>query len=336
MASLRTQRHSNLHSFLDCVTPTVGSQVFPKTSVRDLNNLQWQAFNKERIEYFTLGDLWECYDEWSAYGAGAPIVLANNDSVVQYYVPYLSAVQIYTNKSLTNSRNPKNENEVPEFESDSWSDDSESDKLSRSLSNNSSRGWDAASDDSSFEPEGLWPTRDRLGYLYCQYFERCSPYGRIPLMDKVNELTITYPALTTLRGIDLSPASWLAVAWYPIYHIPTGRNVKDLAACFLTYHTLSSSFQDNTSDELECCGNSGEAAVCANEGGLKAKCVGELDGIALPPFGLATYKMQGSVWINSEAGDQEKLVSLYSAADSWLKQLRVEHHDFNYFSSHSV
>jgi hypothetical protein len=30
---------------------------------------------------------------------------------------------------------------------------------------------------------------------------------------------------------------------YPIYHIPYQRNVKDLSACFLTYHTISSSFQ---------------------------------------------------------------------------------------------
>jgi len=30
---------------------------------------------------------------------------------------------------------------------------------------------------------------------------------------------------------------------YPIYHIPNRENVKDLSACFLTYHTLSSSFQ---------------------------------------------------------------------------------------------
>jgi len=30
---------------------------------------------------------------------------------------------------------------------------------------------------------------------------------------------------------------------YPIYHIPMGRTIKDLSTCFLTYHTLSSSFQ---------------------------------------------------------------------------------------------
>lgn len=56
------------------------------------------------------------------------------------------------------------------------------------------------------------------------------------------------------------------------------------------------------------------------------------EGIHLPPFGLATYKMQGDVWISGGSGeDQEKLVSLLHVAGSWLKQLNVQHHDFNYF-----
>lgn len=45
--------------------------------------------------YFILGDLWESFREWSAYGAGVPLLLHDNDSVVQYYVPYLSGIQIY-------------------------------------------------------------------------------------------------------------------------------------------------------------------------------------------------------------------------------------------------
>ena len=73
-----------------------------------------------------------------------------------------------------------------ELESDLWSDDSGSDKLSRSLSNNSSRGWDVASEDSSFELESAWPMRDnKLGYIYLQYFETCCPYWRPPLLEKV-------------------------------------------------------------------------------------------------------------------------------------------------------
>lgn len=55
------------------------------------------------------------------------------------------------------------------------------------------------------------------------------------------------------------------------------------------------------------------------------------EGLALLPFGLATYKMHGDVWLDS-VRDQERLISMLSAADSWLKQLRVKHHDFNYFT----
>lgn len=58
----------------------------------------------------------------------------------------------------------------------------------------------------------------------------------------------------------------------------------------------------------------------------------EGEDISLPPFGLATYKMQGNVWVSGKSGrDQERLMSLLSVADSWLKQLWVQHHDFNYF-----
>lgn len=59
----------------------------------------------------------------------------------------------------------------------------------------------------------------------------------------------------------------------------------------------------------------------------------EGEGIPLPAFGLATYKMQGSLWVSGRCGrDQDRVVSLWSVADSWLKQLRVQHHDFNYFT----
>ncbi|KAF2283204.1 hypothetical protein GH714_043534 [Hevea brasiliensis] len=178
-------------------------------------------------------------------------------------------------------------------------------------------GW-RLSEEGGFEQDNLWRLNDRLGYLYFQYFERSTPYGRVPLMDKINGLAQRYPGLMSLRSVDLSPASWMAVAWYPIYHIPMGRTIKDLSTCFLTYHTLSSSFQDmDIDDDIE----SPER---------KRK---EGESISLPPFGLATYKMQGNVWVSGNCGrDQERLVSLLSVADSWLKQLRVQHHDFNYFT----
>lgn len=63
----------------------------------DLDN-SWQEQGKEEIEYFRLADLWDCYDELSAFGFGSQVDLNNGETVMQYFVPYLSAIQIHTNK----------------------------------------------------------------------------------------------------------------------------------------------------------------------------------------------------------------------------------------------
>ncbi|KAE8692748.1 RNA-directed DNA polymerase [Hibiscus syriacus] len=89
---------SNLECFLHCTTPTFKSQFLPKSEIRNLNRL-WHPWEREKIEYFTLGYLWNCYNEWSAYGAGVPIGLNNIETLVQYDVPYISAIQIFTGDS---------------------------------------------------------------------------------------------------------------------------------------------------------------------------------------------------------------------------------------------
>lgn len=63
---------------------------------------------------------------------------------------------------------------------------------------------------------------------------------------------------------------------------------------------------------------------------IREKCKKQEGGcISLFPFGLATYKMQKNVWSNTS----NKVVSdLYNAADSRLKLLNADHHDFNFFS----
>lgn len=58
--------------------------------------------------------------------------------------------------------------------------------------------------------------------------------------------------------------------------------------------------------------------------------------ISLPPFGLATYKMQSDLWLNTDPNEYERISDLCSAADSWLKQLNVHHHDFDFFTSNSM
>lgn len=88
---------------------------------------------------------------------------------------------------FSSCRNSREYSDAVEFESDLWSDDGTyDDKLSRSMSNNSTKTWDTMSDeDSGFEHDSSLPVKDKLGHLYMQYFELCSPYWRLPLSTKV-------------------------------------------------------------------------------------------------------------------------------------------------------
>lgn len=70
-----------------------------QSCIHDLTSSWQPPGSKDMVEYFTLGDLWDCYDEWSAYGSGTQVLLNKGESVMQYYVPYLSAIQIYSNKA---------------------------------------------------------------------------------------------------------------------------------------------------------------------------------------------------------------------------------------------
>ncbi|WOL09839.1 hypothetical protein Cni_G18592 [Canna indica] len=265
---------SNLQSFLDAATPSVPAHQLPEGG--------------DGAQFFYLEEFWEQYNEPSAYGLDVPVYLQIGE-VSQYFVPSLSALQIYTRKAPLAA---------------------------------ASRGDEVANPSSDDVAE------DDIGQLYIEFFERTLPHARRPLVDKIAELAETYPELNSFKSTELSRASWISVAWYPIYHIPSTRNVKGFATCFLTYHALSSFSKDvihgSTTSEAPSSGTTSE--MKPEEGSF----------ISLPPFGLATYKLQrqGSLWTMPGSGDSERLGSLFMAADSWLKQLKVRHHDFIYFSSH--
>ncbi|PHT93779.1 hypothetical protein T459_01661 [Capsicum annuum] len=121
-------------------------------------------------EYFTLEDLWYCYDKWSSYGVGAPINLKEDHMpVIQYYAPTLSAIQIYTIKCPTTLSSCKNLSRAHKV------DGNDSDKLSRTFNNNSSN--------LNIESMEYYP-KNHLGYLYYQYSEVAAVKWRYPLVDK--------------------------------------------------------------------------------------------------------------------------------------------------------
>ncbi|TYH77875.1 hypothetical protein ES332_D04G185600v1 [Gossypium tomentosum] len=279
--------HSNLQCFLQCITPIV----------KKCNKRSKEEAEKEG---FKLSEVWESYSEWSAYGVAVPILLNNGDRVVQYYSPTLSALQLYTSTLIDDKL---------------WGKD-KSDKTS-SNDNSSCLGSNATkNDDNSCN---IQTTADRCGYLYCQYDETTAPYDRVPFTEKIKELGKHYPGLINLHCMNLSPYSWIAIAWYPVYQIPTAINVKELSACFVTYHPLFSLPQASENVKLE----------VEKVEGKKSK----EEEMCLPPFAMVSYKMFGTLWTNPKTTDYDIALRHQTAACCWLKQLNFHHHDFNFFMS---
>ncbi|KAE9605355.1 hypothetical protein Lal_00025302 [Lupinus albus] len=305
-------RLSNLERFLQSITPSVPSQFLSKTTMRGFSTC-----NVEFQPYFVLGDLWESFREWSAYGAGVPLVMNDNDSVVQYYVPYLSAIQIYgvtAKPSLKSGR--VGEDSDNDFRDSSSDGSSDSEEVSHSMGMLSLRDHNTAPRNGFSSDDG--ESANSQGCLLFEYLEQDLPFSREPLADKILDLTFRFPELMTLRSCDIQSSSWISVAWYPIYRIPTGPTLKDLDACFLTYHSLYTPVG----------GSQGMQAPRVSD-------PAETDGVprmALPVFGLATYKFKGSLWTPNGGYERQLSSTLMQAAGDWLNLLQVRHPDFAFFS----
>lgn len=319
---------SNVERFLEAITPSVPAQYPSKRAMIGLRTCDVEP-------YFVLADLWESFKEWSAYGAGVPLVLNGCDSVVQYYVPYLSAIQIYIDpsKSKMKSRRASEDSDGDYFSRDSSSDgssDSERERISAYSSGhrnhyktaNVSCKMDKLSliDEQTSLHEGFSSDDGELGnsqeQLVFQYLEHDPPFCREPLFDKISDLALRFPDIKNLRSCDVMPSSWVSVAWYPIYRIPTGPTLKDLDACFLTYHSLYTQIGDVAGPYPPVLTHPNDLDVIPK--------------ISLPAFGLASYKYRGSLWTSSNGAD--RVNSLSQEAAAWLRRHQVNHPDYSFFS----
>lgn len=66
------------------------------------------------------------------------------------------------------------------------------------------------------------------------------------------------------------------------------------------------------------------------------KDIDDITKISLPVFGMASYKVKGSIWGQNGISDHQKANSLMQAADKWLRSLQVSQPDFQFFSSHGT
>ncbi|RYR64131.1 hypothetical protein Ahy_A03g010264 isoform E [Arachis hypogaea] len=223
---------SNIDRFLESTTPLVPAQYFSKTTMRG-----WKTCDVEYQSYFTLDDLWESFKEWSAYGAGVPLLLDQNESVVQYYVPYLSAIQLYGQSSQKSSAKPRytSEDSDGDYYRDSCSDESSDyeygkrtdqfiGQSSQYLTGDVSLGMSRLSvhDKPNTIQEGFSSDDSETGNpqdLVFEYFEPDPPYSREPLADKACGGRTPAPVLVypnEMDGIPKISLSTFAMASYKL------------------------------------------------------------------------------------------------------------------------
>lgn len=138
--------------------------------------------------------------------------------------------------------------------------------------------------------------------LIFEYFEHAQPPQRQPLFDKIKELVSEEgtsnmnmygnpSALESLNLCDLHPASWYAVAWYPICRIPDGN----FRAAFLTYHSLGHF------DKQSCSSKTTD---------------GDFSSIISPVIGLQSYNAKKECWFQPRsmrtAESEKEEVSTFS------------------------
>ncbi|CAL4951357.1 unnamed protein product [Urochloa decumbens] len=313
-------RRCNLERFLEATTPVVT----PSCKSKEGMNGWRQSDADDSWPFFTLGDLWEAFRECSAYGTAVPLVPNGcSDGVVQYYVPYLSAIQLYGGfrRHVGPSRTGAEESDS-DLEHETTSS---TNAFSAHETSESSSGSEASSDEG--EPVSCHEQ------LLFEFLESESPYQREPLADKICSLAKRFPELQTLRSCDLSPASWISVAWYPIYRIPTGPTQRDLDACFLTYHSLSTQFAGiHIWLPLFWPSFSGASSHGPKPMATATACAAPVTAMCLPTFAMASYKLESAAWTPGWR-DRQLAASLAQAADAWLRLLRVDHPDHRFFAA---
>ncbi|XP_057483391.1 uncharacterized protein LOC130770103 [Actinidia eriantha] len=324
---------TNMDRLVEAVTPFV-----PALCLSEGNARGWRI--RELQTYYCLGDLWESFKEWSVYGAGVPLLLKGEDSIIQYYVPYLSGIQLYVEQLKSSSRfrrhGEESDAESSRETSSGGSSDCEADRRAKgvgdgswsqkNLMNLNSQQMNRLSlrekslvSSSSDEAE----TCTSPGTLLFEYLEQEPPHNRKPLTDKISVLVSQFPGLGTYRSCDLLASSWISVAWYPIYRIPMGPTLKDLDASFLTFHSLSTHSRSNVQSRFH--GASGRKVHAGVNAPSK---------ISLPVFGLASYKLKGSILTPSGPHESQQENFLLQDADNWLRRLQVVLPDYQFFRSH--
>ncbi|KAI3800915.1 hypothetical protein L1987_29015 [Smallanthus sonchifolius] len=286
-ASTPPNNVSNLESFLDSVTPIV-----PAQNSSEVNSSGKVSREADIHPYYCIGDLWETFQEWSAYGLYNIILWHKTRGVAK------------ENDVESHEPNPRTSSVL---DASSAALNLNHQKLKQVLLDNKTE------------------VCGSRGTLTFEFMEQEQPHTRKSLADKfiyslASVLVSQFPELSKYRSCDLSPSSWICVAWYPIYRIPVGPTLKDLEASFLTLHSLSTqpgSFSGSEFSSRNAHGVHGTSDPSS--------------GVRLPVIGLASYKLKGSIISPRDPQEREQENALLEAANNWLHNLQALLPDYQLF-----
>ncbi|KAJ6889695.1 hypothetical protein NC651_023444 [Populus alba x Populus x berolinensis] len=324
---------TNLDRFLEYTTPIVPAQFLPKTSVREWRTCEVQHHQNF---YFVLGDLWESFKEWSAYGAGVPLLLNGSETVVQYYVPYLSGIQLYLDPSQPSLRLSflsvvpdryiyclleRLLSETVMFNHDekflSGPDSNAASFGSPSMERMIKRPGEESDTESS---------RDTCsdGSSDCGA-ERVASNG---VWQPWNQLNVTDANIKSLNRLSLrnKPFRGSSSDECEISN-PPGRLIFEYMEYASPFTRQPLADQAGQSSERVQLHGSTVRELHRSDMSLK---------LPLPTFGLASYKFKVSFWNPNGVYECQKASSLLRAADNWLRLLQVNHPDYRFFVSHNT
>ncbi|KAK3184270.1 hypothetical protein Dsin_031556 [Dipteronia sinensis] len=283
---------TDFERFLCAATPVIiSSYAYENRSVCLHDQLSSCFLCKHQILNTSLCSVWKWYDEPGNYGLKVKTGDSQNlkgkhtepMSSHAYFVPYLSAIQLFGYPNLSNSHG------LVKYSAVNFDSVEKPDISLKVLPCNADHSGSFISSPCNRE-------------LVFQFFESADPHLRKPLYNKIVDLIDAgtsnlqvFGDPSQLQYLNLSvlhPASWFAVAWYPIYRIPD----RKFHASFWTYHSLGHLVQRHVpTDSLD------EKSFC----------------VVSPVVGMQSYKAQ----VKYQHSSTYKSVILFSQLRTELESL---------------
>ncbi|XP_064991884.1 uncharacterized protein LOC103982879 isoform X2 [Musa acuminata AAA Group] len=297
---------ADFENFLFSAAPVIGQTQYSRScNSCSHERLKDSSLCWHEIPNISLKSIWQWYEELGCFGLEVKAhdfynsrrLRSGCHEFTAYFVPYLSAVQLFGISRSTKYCNLNGQSARA----------SEGNKTAKSLGSlpifsmllpqpTKDKGA-CFSDSSSSAKVGFFDKGIDMDHeeIIFEYFESEQPPWRHPLYEKIKELVASGSSsdsrmfgdpskLESVKLHDLHPASWYCIAWYPIYRIPDGS----FHAAFLTYHSLGH-FVHRSSPE------SGH---------------GLSEDVVSPVVGLQTYNHKGESWfqprhMNSKVAQSE-------------------------------